>query len=126
MTFTGTDGLVECPGVRGDAAPARRVVVHRAALAGRAHGREPGPAARASRPAGRPGPTCPPRWANQCARCRSGVGGGQGLPEMGFTLGGLDEANDPQVRLLLALDAEERVLARDELAAGARPGRDGG
>ncbi len=36
---------------------------------------------------------------------------GKGLPEMGFTLGGLDEVDDPQVRLLLALDADERVLA---------------
>ena len=30
---------------------------------------------------------------------------------MGFTLGGLDEVDDPQVRMLLAVDAEERVLA---------------
>ena len=36
---------------------------------------------------------------------------GKGLPEMGFTLGGLDEMDDPQVRLLLAVDAAERVLA---------------
>ena len=36
---------------------------------------------------------------------------GKGLPEMGFTLGGLDEVDDPQVRLLLAVDAAERVLA---------------
>ena len=33
------------------------------------------------------------------------------LPEMGFTLGGVDEVDDPQVRLLLAMDAHERVLA---------------
>ena len=36
---------------------------------------------------------------------------GKGLPEMGFTLGGLDEVDDPQVRLLLAVDAQERLLA---------------
>ncbi len=36
---------------------------------------------------------------------------GKGLPEMGFTLGGLDEVDDPQVRLLLAVDAAQRVLA---------------
>ncbi len=36
---------------------------------------------------------------------------GKGLPEMGFTLGGLEEVDDPQVRMLLAVDAEERVLA---------------
>ena len=35
----------------------------------------------------------------------------KGLPEMGFTLGGLDEVDDPQVRLLLAVDAQKRVLA---------------
>ena len=35
---------------------------------------------------------------------------GKGLPEMGFTLGGLEELNDPQVRLLLAQDPAERVL----------------
>lgn len=35
----------------------------------------------------------------------------KGLPEMGFTLGGLDELKDPQVRLLLAVDADDRVHA---------------
>lgn len=29
----------------------------------------------------------------------------KGLPEMGFTLGGIDELDDPEVRLLLAIDA---------------------
>jgi lysylphosphatidylglycerol synthetase-like protein (DUF2156 family) len=33
------------------------------------------------------------------------------LPELGFTLGGLDELRDPAVRLMLAVDADERVLA---------------
>jgi phosphatidylglycerol lysyltransferase len=32
------------------------------------------------------------------------------LPEMGFTLGGLDEMHDPAVRILVALDAEDTVL----------------
>ena len=31
------------------------------------------------------------------------------LPDMGFTLGGLDELDDPDVRLCLALDAEDRL-----------------
>ncbi|WP_353808236.1 bifunctional lysylphosphatidylglycerol flippase/synthetase MprF [Agromyces sp. SYSU T00194] len=31
------------------------------------------------------------------------------LPEMGFTLGGMDELRDPSVRLMLAVDAEEHV-----------------
>lgn len=33
------------------------------------------------------------------------------MPEMGFTLGGLDELNDPDVRLLLAIDDSHRVHA---------------
>lgn len=33
----------------------------------------------------------------------------KGLPEMGFTLGGLEELDDPAVRLLVAVDGEHRV-----------------
>jgi lysylphosphatidylglycerol synthetase-like protein (DUF2156 family) len=33
------------------------------------------------------------------------------LPEMGFTLGGLDELRDPEVRLMLAIDEHGRVEA---------------
>lgn len=33
----------------------------------------------------------------------------KGLPEMGFTLGGIDELDDPSVRLLLAVDADRTV-----------------
>ncbi|MCM2419520.1 DUF2156 domain-containing protein [Streptomyces sp. RKAG293] len=33
----------------------------------------------------------------------------KGLPEMGFTLGGLDELDDPEVRCLIALDADRTV-----------------
>ncbi|WP_375388250.1 bifunctional lysylphosphatidylglycerol flippase/synthetase MprF [uncultured Amnibacterium sp.] len=35
----------------------------------------------------------------------------RGLPELGFTLGGLDELRDPAVRLMLAVDADGQVLA---------------
>jgi lysylphosphatidylglycerol synthetase-like protein (DUF2156 family) len=35
----------------------------------------------------------------------------RGLPELGFTLGGLDELADEQVRLLLAVDADRKVHA---------------
>ncbi|MEU5841183.1 DUF2156 domain-containing protein [Rhodococcus sp. NPDC047139] len=35
----------------------------------------------------------------------------KGLPEMGFTLGGLAELRDPEVRLLLAVDADEHLHA---------------
>ncbi|MEY9894915.1 phosphatidylglycerol lysyltransferase [Catenulispora sp. MAP5-51] len=34
---------------------------------------------------------------------------GKGLPEMGFTLGGLDELDDPQVRCLVAVDGAGRL-----------------
>src|SRR5262249_12461114 len=34
---------------------------------------------------------------------------GKGLPEMGFTLGGLDELNDPNVRCLIAVGAQRQV-----------------
>lgn len=33
------------------------------------------------------------------------------MPEMGFTLGGLDELNDPEVRCLLAIDTQQQVHA---------------
>jgi len=33
----------------------------------------------------------------------------KGMPEMGFTLGGLDELNDPAVRCLVAVDAQRTV-----------------
>ncbi|GAB2938646.1 DUF2156 domain-containing protein [Rhodococcus aerolatus] len=33
----------------------------------------------------------------------------KGLPEMGFTLGGLDEVDDPEVRCLVAVDADRTV-----------------
>lgn len=35
----------------------------------------------------------------------------KGLPELGFTLGGLDELRDPDVRLMLAIDSDDRILA---------------
>ena len=33
----------------------------------------------------------------------------KGLPEMGFTLGGLDELNDPNIRCLIAVGADRKV-----------------
>jgi phosphatidylglycerol lysyltransferase len=33
------------------------------------------------------------------------------LPEMGFTLGGLDELDDPEVSMVVAQDADEKVIA---------------
>ena len=41
------------------------------------------------------------------------------LPEMGFTLGGLDELRDPAVRLMLAIDERRPDRGRHQLAADA-------
>ncbi|MBZ4488712.1 DUF2156 domain-containing protein [Microbacterium sp. cx-55] len=56
------------------------------------------------------------RWADLTASQRAQVReideqwvADKALPEMGFTLGSLDEVTDPDVALLLAVDAEERV-----------------
>ncbi|MPQ96753.1 DUF2156 domain-containing protein [Modestobacter sp. I12A-02628] len=48
---------------------------------------------------------------------------GKGLPEMGFTLGGVDELADPAVRCLLALAADGRVLAVTSWLPSRRDGR---
>ncbi|MCU1423207.1 MAG: Lysyl-tRNA synthetase [Microbacteriaceae bacterium] len=45
------------------------------------------------------------------------------LPEMGFTLGGVDELRDPDVMLMLAVDAEDRVLGITSWLPGWRDGR---
>ena len=46
----------------------------------------------------------------------------KGLPEMGFTLGGLDELDDDAVRCLVAVDAGRPGPGPDQLAARP-PGR---
>ncbi len=48
---------------------------------------------------------------DQVARLSEEWLSGKGLPEMGFTLGGLDELADDAIRVLLAVDAGGRVLA---------------
>lgn len=45
------------------------------------------------------------------------------LPEMGFTLGGLAELDDPDIRLLTATDTDGRVLAATSWLPGYRGGR---
>jgi phosphatidylglycerol lysyltransferase len=45
------------------------------------------------------------------------------LPEMGFTLGGLDELRDPEVRLMLAVDEDGRVQAVTSWLPSYRDGR---
>ena len=48
--------------------------------------------------------------------------GDKGLPEMGFTLGTLDEAMDPEVRLALAVSTDGRRRRLPVVAAGLRRG----
>ena len=48
--------------------------------------------------------------------------GDKGLPEMGFTLGGVEEALDSEVRTGLAIDAEGTVHGVTSVAPGLRPG----
>ena len=51
--------------------------------------------------------------------------GDKGLPEMGFTLGGVDEALDPAVKVGLAIDTDRQHPRGDLVAAGVRRGRAG-
>ena len=50
-----------------------------------------------------------PVFADQLRIISSGWVEDKSLPEMGFTLGGLAEADDPEVRLHLAVDADQTV-----------------
>ncbi|WP_221775759.1 bifunctional lysylphosphatidylglycerol flippase/synthetase MprF [Pseudonocardia petroleophila] len=51
-----------------------------------------------------------PRWMTEQVRAVSEEWvADRGLPEMGFTLGGLDELADPAVRLMLAVDGDRTV-----------------
>ena len=50
-----------------------------------------------------------PEVRSQIDALCSGWADGRRLPEMGFTLGGLHELQDAEVRLMLAIDAEHRV-----------------
>jgi lysylphosphatidylglycerol synthetase-like protein (DUF2156 family) len=48
----------------------------------------------------------PPELHQQVVDLSSGWTAGKRLPELGFTLGGLDEAADPEVRVAVAVDAD--------------------
>ncbi|HEU4330436.1 MAG TPA: DUF2156 domain-containing protein [Lapillicoccus sp.] len=50
-----------------------------------------------------------PELREQVAGISSGWTAGKRLPELGFTLGGLDEAADPEVRVAVAVDVDGRV-----------------
>ncbi|MCD9623280.1 bifunctional lysylphosphatidylglycerol flippase/synthetase MprF [Rhabdothermincola salaria] len=52
---------------------------------------------------------CPPAIADQLRVISQGWVSDKALPEMGFTLGTLAEADDPEVRLHLAIDADRTV-----------------
>nr|WP_276508363.1 DUF2156 domain-containing protein [Modestobacter muralis] len=69
------------------------------------------------------------RWADaplalreQVARSSEEWLAGKGLPEMGFTLGGLDELADPAVRCLLAVDPDGRVHGATSWLPASRDG----
>lgn len=54
-------------------------------------------------------PDAPPELASQIRRISEKWAAARDLPEMGFTLGGLDELNDPNVRCLIAVGADGTV-----------------
>jgi phosphatidylglycerol lysyltransferase len=54
-------------------------------------------------------PEAPGELVDQIRRISEKWAADKGLPEMGFTLGGLDELNDPNVRCLVAVGAERQV-----------------
>jgi len=54
-------------------------------------------------------PQAPPELTGQIRQISETWMAGKGLPEMGFTLGGLDELNDPDIRCLIAVDADRKV-----------------
>jgi phosphatidylglycerol lysyltransferase len=56
-------------------------------------------------------PEAPPDLVRQIRQISGKWLADKGLPEMGFTLGGLDELNDPKVRCLIAVGADRKVHA---------------
>jgi phosphatidylglycerol lysyltransferase len=54
-------------------------------------------------------PQAPPELAGQIRQISEKWIAGKGLPEMGFTLGGLDELTDPNIRCLIAMGADRNV-----------------
>ena len=54
-------------------------------------------------------PQAPPDLAGQIRQISQTWMADKGLPEMGFTLGGLDELNDPNIRCLIAVGADRTV-----------------
>jgi len=54
-------------------------------------------------------PQAPPDLAGQIRQISQTWVADKGLPEMGFTLGGLDELNDPDIRCLIAVGADRKV-----------------
>ena len=56
-------------------------------------------------------PEMPPELRNQVRQISGEWVADKGLPEMTFMLGGLDELNDPNIRCLVAVDADRKLHA---------------
>lgn len=56
-------------------------------------------------------PEAPPELVSQISQISGKWVADKGLPEMGFTLGGLEELNDPNIRCLIAVGADRTVYA---------------
>ena len=54
-------------------------------------------------------PQAPPDLVGQIRQISQTWMADKGLPEMGFTLGGLDELDDPEIRCLIAVGADRKV-----------------
>jgi lysylphosphatidylglycerol synthetase-like protein (DUF2156 family) len=54
-------------------------------------------------------PQAPRELISQIHQISQKWAAGKGLPEMGFTLGGLDELNDPDIRCLIAVGTDRKV-----------------
>lgn len=52
---------------------------------------------------------CPDKYRNQIENISAAWVGDKSLPEMGFTLGGIAELDDPDVRILMAINSDDEI-----------------
>ena len=52
---------------------------------------------------------CPDKYRHQIESISAAWVGDKSLPEMGFTLGGIAELDDPDVRILMAIDSDDQI-----------------
>lgn len=64
-----------------------------------------------------------PAHARQLAEISEAWVAEKDLPEMGFTLGGIDELRDPEVRMMVAIDADEHMVGATSWLPTWRHGR---